>query len=112
MTARLRLAPLLRHAVLLALIVLTLYPVYLMLITSLKDNVQFYQDFQGVDLPLHLSNYGAAWAEVGPYLWNSIVISGLSVAGVVAVSALAAYAFAHLRFGGKEILYYMVIALL
>jgi multiple sugar transport system permease protein/raffinose/stachyose/melibiose transport system permease protein len=34
------------------------------------------------------------------------------VAGVVAFSALAAYAFARLRFLGKEILYYMMIALM
>jgi multiple sugar transport system permease protein/raffinose/stachyose/melibiose transport system permease protein len=112
MAVRRRTAAGLRHGVLLVLVVLTLYPVFLMVITSFKDNPEFYTNFLWIVLPLHLSNYGLAWQEVSPYILNSIVVTGGTVIAVVAFSALAAYAFARLRFVGKEFLYYLVIALL
>lgn len=102
----------LRHGILLALVVMTLYPVFLMVMTSLKNNTEFYQNFLWIVLPLHFSNYAAAWQEVSPYIVNSIIVTGVTVVAVVAFGALAAYAFARMRFVGKEVLYYMVIALL
>lgn len=102
----------LRHGILLALVVMTLYPVFLMVMTSVKNNTEFYQNFLWIVLPLHFSNYAAAWQEVSPYIVNSIIVTGVTVVAVVAFGALAAYAFARMRFVGKEVLYYMVIALL
>ena len=102
----------LRHGVLLALVVMTLYPVFLMVITSVKDNTEFYENFLWIVPPFHLSNYTAAWQEVSPYIMNSVIVTGVTVVAVVAFSALAAYAFARMRFVGKEVLYYMVIALM
>ena len=101
-----------RHLVLLLLAALTLYPVYQMVITSLKDNVQFYSSFLSLSWPLHLSNYGVAWEVVSRYILNSAIVTGVTVVLVVTFSALAAYAFARLQFVGKELLYYMVIALM
>jgi len=102
----------LRHAVLLVLVVMTLYPIYLMLVTSGKSNAQFADDFQGIALPVHLENYTLAWGEISPYILNSTLVTVATVAGVVTFSTLAAYAFARMRFFGKELLYYLVIALL
>lgn len=102
----------LRHGVLLVLVVMTLYPVFLMVITSVKDNTEFYENFLWIVPPVHFSNYAAAWQEVSPFLMNSVIVTGVTVVAVVAFSALAAYAFARMRFVGKEVLYYMVIALL
>ena len=102
----------LRHGVLLALVVMTLYPVFLMVITSVKDNTEFYENFLWIVPPFHFSNYAAAWHEVSPYIMNSVIVTGVTVVAVVAFSALAAYAFARMRFVGKEVLYYMVIALM
>ena len=102
----------LRHGVLLALVVMTLYPVFLMVITSVKDNTEFYENFLWIVPPFHVSNYAAAWHEVSPYIMNSVIVTGVTVVAVVAFSTLAAYAFARMRFVGKEVLYYMVIALM
>ena len=101
-----------RHLLLIALIAASLYPIFLMLITSTKDNTQFSQSFQGLVPPFHWSNYGAAWTAINPYLVNSVVVTLLTTAGVIACSALTGYAFARMRFFGKEILYYLVIALM
>ncbi|HLW60632.1 MAG TPA: carbohydrate ABC transporter permease [bacterium] len=101
-----------RHTLLWLLIGLTFFPFILMVITSFKDNTQFYRSFFAVTLPLHYSNYGLAWADINHYILNSLIVTAFSTAGVVVVSSLAAYAFARFAFPGKEVLYYLVIALM
>jgi multiple sugar transport system permease protein/raffinose/stachyose/melibiose transport system permease protein len=100
------------YLILIALAAATLAPLALMVITSFKDNDEFYRNFAGVVLPLHPANYVLAWGEISHYILNSVIITGGSVIGVVALAALAAYAFARLSFPGKELLYYVVIALM
>lgn len=112
MAGRGSLAAVLRHLVLLVLVALTLYPVYQMVITSFKDNPQFYSNFLSLSWPLHLSNYSVAWEVVNQYILNSIIVTAATVILVVIFSALAAYAFARMQFVGKELLYYLIIALL
>jgi len=102
----------LRHLVLLILVVATFYPIYLMLITSVKNNTQFYQNFGALLFPLQWQNYGVAWQEVSQYILNSALVTIGTVVGVIICSTLAAYAFARLSFVGKEILYYMIIVLM
>jgi multiple sugar transport system permease protein/raffinose/stachyose/melibiose transport system permease protein len=98
--------------ILLVLIGLTLSPLYLMLVTSLKSNDEFYQNLLGVSTPFYPGNYGLAWQEISPYILNSAIVTGLSMVGVLVLAALAAYAFARLAFPGKNVLYYFVIALM
>lgn len=92
--------------------VLTLYPTVFMLLTSFKDNNQFYQDFWWLSWPPHLGNYHLAWDAIAPFLFNSVIVTLASTLGTVAVSCLAAYAFARYAFPGRELLYYLVIFLL
>jgi multiple sugar transport system permease protein/raffinose/stachyose/melibiose transport system permease protein len=100
------------YTILVILAAATLAPLYVMLITGLKDNTEFYRSFMWIVPPLHLENYAQAWGQISGYIFNSVVITGVSVVGVVALAALAAYAFARLSFPGKELLYYAVIALM
>lgn len=100
------------HALLGVLVILTFFPLLLMVITSFKDNAEFYQSFFWIALPLHPENYTSAWAEISPYMLNSVIVTSISTAGVVVISALAAYAFARFAFPGKELLYYLIIALM
>ncbi|AUH50571.1 carbohydrate ABC transporter permease [Chromobacterium sp. ATCC 53434] len=56
----------------------------------------------------------AVWdaIPVGRFLWNSLWISGLTTVGTLAVSALAAFPLAKLRFPGRQAVFYAVIATL
>src|SRR2546430_2478002 len=45
-----------------------------MLITSVKNNTQFYQDFGWILLPLQWQNYAAAWQEISQYILNSTIV--------------------------------------
>jgi ABC-type glycerol-3-phosphate transport system permease component len=44
------------------------------------------------------------------YYRNSFVITGAAVAAVVVISSLAGYAFARLRFPGRDVLFWLVVA--
>lgn len=46
------------------------------------------------------------------YFRNSVVVSGLTVAGVVAIYPLAGYAFARLHFPGKEVVFVALMSML
>lgn len=91
---------------------LILYPFVFMIFTSLKSDPEFYKNYFGVSLPLHLANYGHAFG----YLWrdalNSTIVVGATTVLVLITSCLAGYAFARLRFPGKEPLFYAMISLL
>lgn len=100
------------YALLGILAVLTFAPFFFLLTLSVKDNAQFYKSFWAISPPFHWENFGGAAAELLPYLFNSVIVSGASVIGVAVLSCLAAYAFARFRFVGREVLYYMVLAVM
>ncbi len=61
-----------------------------------------------------LTNYCAAWQQgkFGIYMWNSIRITLISVAGTMICATLAAYAFARMEFVGKELVFGILLATL
>jgi ABC-type glycerol-3-phosphate transport system permease component len=101
-----------RHVALAILGLLTLAPFLLMLNISLKNNAQFYTEFWKLSRPIQWGNFTYAWNIISRYILNSIIVSGISVIGVLVMSSLSAYSFARFRFPGREFLFFMVIGLL
>jgi ABC-type glycerol-3-phosphate transport system permease component len=60
------------------------------------------------------ANYAEAWtrASFSLYFRNSVITAALTVAGVMATSSLAAYAFAKIRFFGSRIVFSVFVATL
>ncbi|WP_432562451.1 carbohydrate ABC transporter permease [Kineococcus sp. SYSU DK003] len=63
----------------------------------------------GVDNYRRLVDYGEG---LSVYAWNSIVISVLTVVGVLVVTVLGGYAFARFSFPGKNLLFLGTLAIL
>jgi len=65
-------------------------------------------------IKLFFSNFAEAWKKVpfGRYFLNTVFVSGLSVIGVIITGSLAAYAFARMRFKGKEFIFYLFISMM
>jgi len=65
-------------------------------------------------IKLFFSNFVEAWKQVpfGRYFLNTIFVSGISVLGVIITGSLAAYAFARMRFKGKEFIFYLLISMM
>lgn len=59
-------------------------------------------------------NYAKAWkeADFSIYFFNSVKIAAISLSGQLVFCTLAAYAFARMRFPGKEFLYSLLLATL
>ncbi len=64
----------------------------------------------GLPEALDLENYVAAWeGDIGLYLLNSTVVTIVSVALIIGLSAPAAYAFARLRFSGSGLIFGFIL---
>ena len=94
------------HAVLVAAALLSVLPLYLMLVASLERS----DDFDGVALlpTLHptLDNYSTVWGELGfdRMFVNSLVLSMTSALIATVLAAGAAYGFTRFRFAGRGVL--------
>jgi ABC-type glycerol-3-phosphate transport system permease component len=87
-------------------------PLILAFLISFKTIPQFSRDPFIPTFPLHWENYVFAWSIVRQFILNSIIVSGVTVVGVLLLASLSAYAFGVLDFPGRQFLFYMVLALL
>jgi ABC-type glycerol-3-phosphate transport system permease component len=100
------------NSILVFLLFLTLYPLMFTIITSFKDNEQFYTKFWNFPDPLHYENYQDAFGTILPFLGNSLIISLGSIFVILLTASMSAYAFSRLRFPGKEAVFMVILALL
>jgi len=89
----------------------TVYPLVWMFYTSLKPQWTIVQDPFSLPQHLYLNNYKEAWqkGQFGRYFFNSVIVTVISLTGVVMFSAMPAYAFARLRFRGRDALFYLFL---
>lgn len=92
-----------------------IFPFYWMIATSFKSEARvfaFPPDW--IPNPAILSNYTYILTELpfARYTYNSAKISSLWTLGIILSSSLAAYAFARVRFWGRETLFIITLAAL
>lgn len=88
-----------------------LYPLAWMIYSSLKSNTDIFADVFALPRTLYLKNYQTVFTTGGMdvYFKNSLLVSGISVAGLLLFSSLGAYAFATFEFRGKTALYLFIL---
>lgn len=109
MTRRLLLTNTVSISILLLLLAFSFVPVIMMLTMSLKDSLTIFGDFWAPPIPPIWSNYSVALLKLMPATVRTLYISIVSVLGITLFSCLAAYAFARLKFFGKEFLFFLVV---
>jgi ABC-type glycerol-3-phosphate transport system permease component len=72
-------------------------------VTEVRDRVRF-----------RLSNYAAAWrqAPFARYYLNTVIVVLATLAGQLVTSALAAYAFARMRFPGRDAIFLVLLSMM
>jgi len=87
-----------RHSLLIAGGLIMLLPFVWMVTTSLEQG--------------GLRNYSDAWNEVpfGRYIVNTLIVTSLTVLGVLVTSALAAYSFATMEYRGRNFLFLLFLS--
>lgn len=87
------------------------FPLAWMVYSSLKTNAEIFANPFGLPASPQWANWLEAWrvGHLGRLYLNSLLVTGSAVAIVVSLAALAAYAFARLRFPGRDALFYVFL---
>lgn len=108
-----------RYAVLILIAVIFVFPLVFMLMSSLKPDQQLLTDTGSLAafLPvgdISLDNYFAAFrrAPVGLFIFNSVLVTGLTVLLSLLVCSIAAFAFVFIGWRGRELVLTAILATL
>jgi ABC-type glycerol-3-phosphate transport system permease component len=85
---------------------LWIYPFLWMVSAALKTNADIFSGLSLIPPTLHWDNFARAWTQghIGRYFLNTVVITGASVAIVVAATAMMGYVLGRYRFPGKRVI--------
>ncbi|GAA2437365.1 carbohydrate ABC transporter permease [Streptomyces macrosporus] len=115
--ARRRLGPVLWHVGALAVLVVVLYPVVWVIGASFKPGDEIVGSLELLPTDPIVDNYerladGIAGIGIETFFLNSLIVAAGSVVGVLFSCSLAAYAFARIRFAGRNLLFTLMIGTL
>ncbi len=104
--------PLLGLAMLSSLLLAAYLPILMMVSMSLRESGRIYADFWALPWPLYPANYASAFSVLFWPAVNTLLICGVTVAGVLVLSTVSGYAFARLKFPGRSVLFGVVMMLM
>ena len=97
---------------------IVLFPFYWMLLSSLKSTAAYNGELTPSFFTLHptLESYTAAFQSqdepLGRYLLNTLIFTVITTASMMVVIVLAAFAFARLKFRGRNVLFALFLSLM
>lgn len=93
---------------------LFLAPFAWMIVSSLKRDIDVFRlPIRWIPDPISWLSYEKIWTGPYPipkYMLNSLIVAGARVAGELLTASLAAYAFARMRFKGRDALFIVYVA--
>lgn len=97
----------LTHLFIIALGLVMLYPIVWMIVSSFKPNNMIFSDTSIIPKTLTLENYLSGWkgyagVTFGTFFANSLFLCVVAIIGNLMSCTLAAYAFARLKFAGRN----------
>jgi len=98
----------LRYILLTIIVALIAIPFIWMISSAFKDQTSIYASPPvWIPHPFVTDNFVSAWSQVpfGQFFLNSLKVAGLNTIGQLVTCTLAAYAFARLRFPGRDIIF-------
>lgn len=103
----------LKYILLILFAIVTLFPFYWMVASSLKSGYEVIQTPPTL-FPNEVlwENYGKAlsMAPFGRYFLNTIIVTILSIITTVIIAILSAFAFSHLEFKGRDLIFALFLA--
>lgn len=103
----------LKYFILVAFAIITLFPFYWMIASSFKDSFEVIQTPPTmVPNKILWENYSTAlsMAPLGRYFINTIIVTILSIISTVIIAILSAFAFSHLEFKGRDLIFSIFLA--
>jgi len=101
------------HLFLLAYVFIILYPMFFLLNTSFKKNMQIDSDPWGLPQPFTLSNYTYSFSnsKIGIYFFNSFFISTVSTLLTIILAICIAYAITRMKYPSLSKYVYAILLL-
>lgn len=91
--------------------VIMLYPLFVMVMSSFKSNAEIFSSPLALPQSLNFTNLEKVWSETNflQYLGNSLLVTSASVALILVVGTMAAYAIARyeFRFSGLWLMFFL-----
>jgi len=101
-----------KHGTIWMVLLVSMLPVYLMIVVSFKDNTQFYTKPTKITHPLHLENWTDAWNAVGVSTSNTVYASIAATALALFFALCSGYFFARLRMPLSGVLWNALLVLM
>ncbi|HEY8457722.1 MAG TPA: carbohydrate ABC transporter permease [Actinopolymorphaceae bacterium] len=100
--------------ILLPVCLLWIYPFLWMVSASLKTDTEIFGSVSLIPEEIQWENYARAWyeANIGPYFWNTVIVTVASVAIVTLTTAMMGYVLGRQRFPGKRLVIVAFVATL
>lgn len=103
----------LKHALLVVMCAVMIYPLIWLVVSSFKPNSEIFRNLSIFTTDLTAQNYANGWNDLqfpfGVFILNSSIIALGSIIGNLVSCSLAAYAFARLRFRGKNLFFALML---
>ncbi len=98
----------LTHLFIISLGIFMIYPVVWMIVSSFKPNNMIFSDPGLIPKAVTIENYITGWrgyagTTFGRFFVNSLLLCGVAIIGNLLSCSMAAYAFARLRFAGRNL---------
>ena len=112
----------LKYLFLIAYLCIVVFPMVWVFYTSMKSTQEIFKNPFGLPqavvrpgkatFAVVADNYSRAWVESGfsKYFWNSVKVVIISLAGTLALGAMAAYVLARFEFKGRNLVYYLFLS--
>ena len=100
------------HLVIVILLVFLLYPLLMSIFISIKNQEAYRSDPWVPTLPLWFSNFRTAFSLISNYMKNTLIVAGIAIPIMLVIASVSAFVFARMKFPGRELIYYAVIALM
>lgn len=93
----------LMQIILIANTALMLFPIFIMVLSGFKSNMDIFQSPFSIPDFTNLTNYAAVATQTNfiRYLWNSFYVTGVSIGLILCLGTMAAYAIARYDFRGS-----------
>ncbi len=103
----------LKYLVLVLFAIITLFPFYWMIASSLKSSFEVIQTPPTLfpsKIMWHNYNVALKMAPFARYFFNTIIVTILSIISTVIIAILTAFAFSHLEFPGRDLIFSIFLA--
>ncbi len=103
----------LKYLVLVLFAIVTLFPFYWMIASSLKSSFEVIQTPPTLfpsKIMWHNYNVALKMAPFARYFFNTIIVTILSIISTVIIAILTAFAFSHLEFPGRDMIFSIFLA--